>query len=218
MCEHISPGSTLDVKRPIGIGMRGLAGWLALLALGAVLAGCFDAPRLEDLWTRVDIDSANLNPYEALTLGVRESVEVHTTVTYREVVTGYAVAEMRVSPTITAGTLPISPDASRLPMAQAIDSLLQHSVSIGRALVPVTGWGHVVQRIDFAFGAGVPAVLDTTGAGAGGLFLVCYLGSGVIVNRPGLADTVVVTPLGSAQYQMLPIGMSLTAVAGPGAR
>ena len=207
------------MKQPIGIGLRRFAGRLALLALAAaVLPGCFDAPRLEDLWTRVDIDSANINPYQTLTLGASESVEVHTTVTFRHVVTGYAVAELRVSPSITAGSLPISPDASRLPMAQAIDTLLQHSASIGRALVPVTGWEHVVQRIDFAFSAAVPGALDTTGTSPGGLFMLCYLGSGVVVNRPGLADTVLVTPLGSAQYQLLPIGMSLTAVAGPGAR
>ncbi len=201
-----------------GIRLRPLACLFTFVAFGAFTAGCFDAPRLEDQWTRVDIDSANLNPFESLTLGARESVEVHTTVTYRQVVTGYAVAELRVSQNLTAGSLPIAPDASRLPMAQAIDSLLAHSASIGRAIVPVTGWEHTVQRIDFAFGADVPAALDTTGSGPGGLFMVCYLGSGVVVSRPGLADTVVVTPLGSAPYRLLPTGMPLTAVAGPGAR
>ena len=192
---------------------------VALLALVApcavLLAGCFDAPKLEDRWTRVDIDSANLLPFQTITLGDSEAVIVHAAVTYRQILTGYAVAELRVSPSITPGSVPINPDASRLPMAQAIDSLLDHSVSIGRATRAVTGWDHLIQRIDFTFGAVVPTVLDSTGTTGGGLFMVCYLGSGDIVRRLGQADTVIVTPFKSASYQVLPIGMTFRTVPGP---
>lgn len=211
--------SALDVKQPTRIGTSIHASRLALAAVGAgLLAGCFDAPKLEDRWTRVDIQSANVTAFQTLTLGAPESVSVQAAITYRQILTGYAVAELRVSPTMTPGSLPINPDATRLPMAEAIDSLLQHSVSIGRATRAVTGWDHLIQTLDFSFNAAVPVVLDSTGTTGGGVFLVCYLGSGDRVRRLGLADTIVVTPFKSAEYQVLPVGVTFRTVAGPAAR
>jgi hypothetical protein len=188
-----------------------------VLAAGA-LAGCFDAPKLEDRWTRVDFTGASLAPFQSLPLGAPESVTVHANITYRQILTGYAVAELRVSPAFTPGSLPIDPDQPRLAMAQAIDSLLAHSVSIGRATRPVTGWDHLIQPLDFSFGATVPAVLDSTNEAGGGVFLVCYLGSGDLVRRFGMADTVIVTPFKSAEYQVLPVGLTLRTTAGQAAR
>jgi hypothetical protein len=43
-----------------------------------------------------------------------------------------------------------------------------------------------------------------------GLFLVCYLGSGVKVERQDGTDTVIVTPYASSPYQILPVGLSVT--------
>jgi hypothetical protein len=208
--EHARPGTGLRAGR---------VALAVLVAAGAgVLAGCFDAPRLEDRWTRVDLQGANVAAFQTLTLGATESVSVHAAITYRQILTGYAVAELRVSPTMPPGSLPINPDATRLPMAQAIDSLLQHSVSIGRATRAVTGWDHLIQGLDFSFSAAVPLVLDSTGTTGGGVFMVCYLGSGDKVRRLGQADTIVVTPFKSAEYQILPVGMKFRTVAGPGAR
>ncbi|MFN8588643.1 MAG: hypothetical protein U0704_12690 [Candidatus Eisenbacteria bacterium] len=178
-------------------------------ALAAATSGCFDAPKLEDRWTRLDLASASVTPYQALTLGTRESLSVSFDVTYRAILTGYAVADLRWSEDYTPVTLPLTPDMSRLPMAQRIDTLLAHSVSVGRATRAVTGWDHLVQRMDLSFGADVPAVLDSTGAGGGGLFLVCYLGAGDLQRRLGMRDTLIVTPFGSEQYQVLPVGLAL---------
>lgn len=207
------------MKHRTRFGIRMHAARLALAALCAsMLAGCFDAPKLEERWTRVDIEGANVVAFQTLTLGSPESVSVSAAITYRQILTGYAVAELRVSPTMTPGSVPITPDAVRLPMAQAIDSLLQHSVSIGRATRAVTGWDHLIQHLDFNFSAVVPSVLDSTGITGGGVFMVCYLGSGDRVRRIGQADTIVVTPFKSAEYQVLPIGMTFQTVAGPGPR
>jgi hypothetical protein len=206
------------MRRTNRTSVRKTAGRFAALAAMALvagaLAGCFDAPKLEDRWTRVDITGASVAAFQSLPLGEPESVTVHADLTYRQILTGYAVAELRVSPTFTPGSLPINPDQPRLPMAQAIDSLLSHSVSIGRATRPVTGWDHLIQPIDFAFGASVPAVLDSTNAAGGGVFLVCYLGSGDIVRRIGMADTVIVTPFKSAEYQVLPMGITFRTAPG----
>ncbi len=189
---------------------------LVVATLGAsVLGGCYDAPKLEDRWTRVDLESANVSAFQTLTLGAAESVTVNASVTYRQILTGYAVAELRVSPTTTPGALPINPDATRLPMAQAIDSLLVNSVSIGRATQAVTGWDHLIQHLGFRFNVAVPVVLDSTGTGGGAVFLVCYLGSGDRVRRLGMADTIIVTPFKSAEYQVLPFGITFRTAAAP---
>jgi len=41
----------------------------------------------------------------------------------------------------------------------------------------------------------------------GGLFLLCYLGSGVKLELPSGADSIVVTPYNSSAYEILPVGM-----------
>ena len=192
----------------------GLAG---LLALVACCSGCLGAPKLEDRWTRIDLPASNVAPYQTMTLGAPESVHVQAQIIYRSIVTGYAVAELRVSPTISGGAVTITPSAPRQAMATSIDSLLQHSVSVGRATRAITGWDHLIQHIDFNFNAAVPTVLDSTGAGQGGLFLLCYMGSGDKIERPGMADTIIITPFQSASVQVLPIGMTLRTT-GPVAR
>ncbi len=183
---------------------------VTLVALVAcATSGCFDAPKLEERWTRLDFVSTSVSPYQPLTLGARESLAVTVDVTYRAILTGYAVADLRWSEDYSPVSLPMTPEMARLPLAQRIDTLLAHSVSVGRATRAVTGWDHLVERFDLRFGANVPAVLDSTGAGGGGLFLVCYLGAGDLQRRLGMADTLVVTPYTSEAYQVLPVGLAL---------
>ena len=100
----------------------------------------------------------------------------------------------------------LAPNAPRVPMAQNIDLILANSVTRGRAVRAVTGWDHLIQHIDFSFLGTVPATVDSSSAG---LFLLCYLGSGVKIERPGQADTVIVTPFTSQPYQILPVGLEL---------
>jgi len=96
-------------------------------------------------------------------------------------------------------------------MATDMDRLLATSVSMGREARAVTGWDHLIQHIDFAFTGDVPgSVTDSVGTGpAVGLFLVCYLGSGVKIERNDGTDTVIVTPYPSAPYQILPVGLTV---------
>ena len=186
-----------------------------LLAAGAIgLSGCFDAPKLEDRWTRIDLVHANVAAFQALPLGAPESIDVVADITYRDIVTGYAIADLRVAPGVSPGQLQVSPDANRMAMASAIDTLLAHSYSVGRATHAVTGWDHLIQRLELSFRGQVPAVLDTTNTTGGALFLVCYLGAGQRVERLGQADTLLVTPFTSAAYRILPVGMTFQAAAG----
>jgi hypothetical protein len=193
-------------------GTRALAASTAIAGLALALAGCFDAPKLEDRWTRVDMLGASLAPAQPVTAGSTIPVQVSSDLYYRRILTGYAVAELRASTTIAPGMLQMNPNADRLRMATDMDRLLATSVSMGREARAVTGWDHLIQHIDFAFTGVVPGtVTDSVGTGpTAGLFLVCYLGSGVKVERQDGTDTVIVTPYPSTPYQILPVGLSVT--------
>lgn len=171
------------------------------------LTGCLGEPKIEDRWTRLDLESVNLTPYQAMPVGSAPSVAVRAAITYRSIVTGFVVAELRASSTITPAEVTVHPDASRLGMARDIDRILANSVTLGRATRAITGWDHLVQRVDLSFTGSVPAALDTSGAAPGSLFLICYLGSGEEVERFNDSDTLIVTPFDSMQYEILPVGM-----------
>ncbi|MGH7725936.1 MAG: hypothetical protein ACREOU_10970 [Candidatus Eiseniibacteriota bacterium] len=208
-------------RNPIGSGGRtgsgahtgrgGRAAWLALcagVALSAVLsAGCLGDPEIEDTWTRVDMDGVTLSPDQPLTVGSRCSVSVHTRITYRAIVTGFVITELRAS-TIPPSMLGIGPTQPRLRMATDIDNLLANSVTMGRATRAITGWNHLIQRLDQSFSGSVPATIDTTGSSAY-LFLVSYLGEGEEVEQPDGSDSLVVTPFISTEMEILPIGMPI---------
>ncbi len=183
---------------------------LALLALTS--GGCLGEPKVEDRWTRVDIAGANLVAAQPVQAGTSLPVQVSANITYRRLLTGFAVAELRASTTMSAATLQLRPDADRLRMANDIDRLLATSVSMGRMTRAITGWDHLIQRIDFSFTGVVPgAITDSLGTGpVAGLFLVCYLGSGVDIQLANGTDSVAVTPFASNPYQILPVGLPLT--------
>jgi hypothetical protein len=193
-------------------GTRALAAYPAIAGLALALAGCLDAPKLEDRWTRVDMLGASLAPAQPVTAGSTIPVQVSSDLYYRRILTGYAVAELRASTTFSPGSLQLAPGADRLRMANDMDRLLATSVSMGREARAVTGWDHLIQHIDFAFTGVVPgSVTDSVGTGpTAGLYLVCYLGSGVKVERQDGTDTVIVTPYPSTPYQILPVGLSVT--------
>jgi len=198
--------------------LRPVFAWVLVLGLGCALCGCLGEPKIEDRWTRVDLVGANTTPFQALSLGTRESISVSTNVIYRRIITGYVVADLRASSTLLPTEVNVAPGSPRLSMAQDIDRILQNSVSLGRATRAVTGWDHLIQHVDLSFGASVPAVVDTaTGLGASSLFLLVYLGAGDEMERQDGSDTLIITPFLSSEYELLPVGMEFT-VPAPGAR
>jgi hypothetical protein len=203
--------------RPEGpTGVAAVRPWWRVVALvlgSTVVAGCLGAPEIEDRWTRVDLLSSNLAANQTIAPGAVQPVTMATTITYRSILTGFAVAELRASSATTAGSVMLGPDAPREQMALDIDRILQTSASVGRDVRPVTGWDHLIQHIDFSFNAVGPAQTDSTGMPVS-LFMICYMGSGDRIERPGQADTIVVTPFASTAYQILPVGEEL-AVGGP---
>ena len=199
-------------SRPGRAGAWSPACALLALALALASAGCLDEPKLEDRWTRVDMAGASLAPMQSVSAGSVIPVQVSSDIYYRRILTGYAVAELRASTTIAPGMLQMNPNADRLSMANDMDRLLATSVSMGREARAITGWDHLIQHIDFSFTGVVPgSVTDSVGTGpTAGLFLVCYLGSGVEIELPSGADSVIVTPFPSTPYQILPVGLPVT--------
>jgi hypothetical protein len=175
---------------------------------GAVLvAGCFDKPKIEDRWTRLDIEGSSVTNGQTLPAGA-DTFAVAMAITYRRIVTGFAVCELRACSTLTAADVSLSPTSDRVLMANDVDRVLANSVSMGRATRAVTGWDHLIQRVDFGFNGTVPP-------GTTGLFLVCYLAQGDKIERGDGTDTLIVTPFPSVPNELLPIGIELAA-AGPG--
>jgi hypothetical protein len=193
-----------------------LLGRLALLApacLGlALVTGCFDEPSIEDRWTRVDVTGSSLTPNQVVPPSTSQTITVGADITYRRIVTGFAVAELRASSTVTAASVVVAPESPRVTMAQDIDRILANSVTLGREARAVTGWDHLIQHIDFTFTGTTPAASDSM---ARGLFLLVYMGSGNRVELQGGRDSIVVTPFLSEPTQILPVGMELS-VAGSG--
>lgn len=183
-------------------------GLLLLLACAIAIPGCLGKPKIEDRWTRVDVESSSLRQNQGVTSGTVVPISMSAAITYRKILTGVAVAELRAS-SLPANAVSLAPDADRLPMAEDIDRILANSVSMGRATREVTGWDHLIQRIDFTFDANVPAPTDSSGQGVG-LFLLCYMGSGEKVERGDGTDTLIVTPFVSTQVEVLPVGLELT--------
>jgi hypothetical protein len=184
---------------------------IALATLATLAGGCLGTPKLEDRWTRIDLVSSSLSPNQAIGVGAMVPITMSSEITYRSIVTGYAVAELRASTSIAPTSVLIGPNAPRLRMAQDIDRILANSVSMGRGIRAITGWDHLIQRVDFSFNASLLAAPDTTGLPASGVFLLCYIGSGVKIELPSGADSIAITPLPSTNYELLPVGMPLTA-------
>ena len=188
---------------------------LAVLC-AASLVGCFDAPEIEDRWTRIDVTASSVTPYQALPPG-STPIALGADITYRSILTGFAVAELRASATVSGASVLVHPDADRVRMANDIDRILASSVTMGRMTRAVTGWDHLIQHIDFTFTGTVPTALDSAGVPLGppaGLFLLCYMGSGEDVRLANGTDSIVVTPFPSATYQILPVGMEINSPPG----
>jgi len=187
---------------------------LVLAACCALAAGCLGEPKIEDRWTRVDLDAATFTPGQPLNPASACSVEVASKITYRKIVTGYAVMELRASSAVTAAQVVLAADAPRMRMAEDIDRILPNSVSLGRVVRPITGWDHLIQRFDMKFGAQLPAATDSSGMPVS-VFLLTYLGSGEKIERPNQPDTVIVTPFVSTDMEILPVGMPVVVTGMP---
>lgn len=161
----------------------------------ALSSGCFDAPEIEDRWTRLDLLDAGLSADASV-------VEVEGKVTFRTILTGSVVAELCASDSIAASEVGFGPNDSREEMARGVALVLGHARSLGRETLLVTGFDHLERRVRFE--------LPASGVSAGEqLFLVFYLADVDEIEGEDGEMREVVTPFDSEEREVLPAGRIL---------
>jgi len=154
----------------------------------AALSGCLGEPPIEERWTRLEVLEAGPTSASMYSPGSSTTpVTMKVRITYREILTGFVVAELRAGNGITTDDVQLDGD-DPLAVARDIDLVLQSSSPIGTAAIPVTGWDHLIKEMDVTFDAGLatPTAADSSTASAGGnpvtstgLFLVFYFSDDV---------------------------------------
>jgi hypothetical protein len=178
-----------------------------LPVVGALaLAGCLGEPEVDERWTLLEMVSVAPQPTQSHSAAQPLNVNVKGRVTYRDIVTGFMVAEVRYSPTLTPVSLPLDKDEHTEACAQSVDQILANSVTAGRATRAVTGWDHLMQEVNLSFTAQVPPAVLTSG----GLFLVLYMGDGDEIELANGEDSLVVTPFVSTDREILHTGFPIT--------
>lgn len=181
---------------------------LAAAALAA-LPGCLDEPEIDERWTLLEmLDSQPVSQAQIDPSG-NVPVTVQGRITYRAIHTGYLVAELRYSPTLTPTDFDLDPSTHDLEQARQVDMVLENSVTAGRATKAVTGFDHLMQDIHLTFDGRVPAAMTSGGTLNGGLFLLLYLADGEEIELGGGRDTLVVTPKLSRDFEILGTGLEL---------
>lgn len=181
---------------------------IAALALGLMLMGsCLGEPEIDERWTKIEFLDVSPAPAEPVTGAQSINVSVSGRITYRQILTGFLVAEARYASSLPQTTVVMDPNQHTAEIASYVDYILANSVTAGRDTRAVTGWDHLMQDIDFTFTAQVPP--DTT---SGGLFLLLYMGSGDEIELPNGQDSLVVTPFVSSNYEVLHTGFPVTIV------
>ncbi|GJM43598.1 MAG: hypothetical protein DHS20C21_04400 [Gemmatimonadota bacterium] len=188
---------------------RTLAGMALVLATG----GCLGEPPIEERWTLLEIVEAP--DLSAVVPGAASEVISKARITYREILTGSVIAEVRASSTIGAADVAFDQEEDRLAMARDVDYLLRNSTSIGFASRAVTGFDHLIQEMEFTFDAGMlppsplpdsTQVLPPTDSN---LFFLVYFGDVDEVEIEGGMEIEVVTPTFSDEADILSVGMEL---------
>lgn len=156
-------------------------------ALLLLLVGCLGAPEIDERWTLLEIVDASPTQPDAYAPGSPTPVSMTARITYRELLTGFLVADLRASDTLTPADVTLDADAP-LDVARSVDTVIGSSVSLGAEAVPITGWDHLIQEVQFSFPGGVLAatVADSSVASAAGspvnatgLFLLLYFADDV---------------------------------------
>lgn len=178
-----------------------------LLALAAGgLAGCLGEPPIEERWTHLELLSADLPDSVALSPGDRVIVRTDGRVTFRQLMTGFMVGEVRVSAQLTADSLALDHEDA-IVVSESVDRLLANSHPVARAVKALAGFPQLRRMIPMEFEVTVPASAGAPfapGSGpASGLFLVLYMGEGEEIELEDGRDSLVVTPFTTHEDEIL---------------
>jgi hypothetical protein len=173
---------------------------MAPLAL-ALVAGCLGHPEVEERWTNLEIVDTNVLS-EDFALG-SEPIRVKARLTFREILTGAFVAELRSSDSITPDMVQLDPARQPIGAARDVDLILENSVTAGRDPRSVTGFPQLRRDVEFNFETFEPI------ANPEGLFLVLYLGDEEEIELEDGRDSLLITPYLSTEYDILSKGIAV---------
>ena len=183
-----------------------------ILCLGlvwvAAVAGCLREPEIEERWTNLEIIATTVDAEETIDTAAGEPISVSAQLTFRSILTGAFVAELRASDTITSNMVELDPETAMIGTAEDVDFILENSVTAGRDFRTVTGFPDLVRTLDFQFGTFIPLAEHMAGP-ATGYFLVLYMGSEEEVENDAGEDSVVITPFISSDYEILHKGIAI---------
>jgi len=167
------------------------------------LGSCLGEPEIDERWTLMEFLQVNPIPGQTAAANQPMTVTVNGRITYRDIVTGFLVAEARYSDAVSPAGVFLDYE-EHLDIAMDVDQILANSVTVGRATRAVTGFDHLMQDIDFQFTAQVP-----DSANGRGLYVLLYIGDGDEIDLPGGGDSLVVTPFVSTDRQVLHTGFTV---------
>jgi len=175
------------------------------------LVSCLGEPKIDKRWTLLEFADVSPQPGAVSPASQPLNVSVNGRITYRRIVTGFLVAEVRYSDTILPASLALDPNKHTLELSEDVDRIIANSTTAGRATRIVTGFDHLMQSIDLNFTARVPPAMFPGGTGppVGGLYLLLYMGDGDEVRLQSGRDSLVVTPFVSADQEILHTGFAL---------
>jgi hypothetical protein len=190
-----------------------------LAAAAALLPGCLGEPPLDERWTLLEVTAGP--DVTSVTPGTPAPVSLTARITFRELLTGFVIAEVRQSETLSVGDVGFENTDDRLAMARDVDRILSESTSLGFAARAVTGFDHLVQEIPLTIDSGfMPpsgegAAADSAAAAAvgpaRGIFLLVYFGDVEEVEMANGDEVEVVTPRPSEPNEILSAGVELAA-------
>jgi hypothetical protein len=189
------------------------------LAALALVAGCLGEPEIDERWTLVEMLASSPGPAANVAAGQAVDVTVSGRITYRDIETGFLVAEARYADALDRRGLVFADGKQTLESALSVERILDNSVTVGRATRPVTGFDHLMQTVDLEFSAQVPAAMASGPADSAdfrGLYLVLYLGEGEEVELQNGRDSLLVTPFRVEETQVLFSGHLLNVDTGGG--
>jgi len=184
------------------------------LASALVVNGCLREPEIEERWTNLEIVATDVDGEIPVDTASGEMINVSAEITFRKILTGAFVAELRASDTITSDMVNLDPETRTIGTAEDVDFILENSVTAGRDFRTVTGFPELQRTVDFQFGTFVPLAEHMAGP-ATGHFLVLYMGSEEEVENEAGEDSVVITPFPSGEYEILHKGVAIPLTATP---
>ena len=182
-----------------------------------LLPGCLESPPIDQRWTLLEV--MNGPDVTTVTPGTPAEVTLTARITFRKLLTGFVIAEVRASDTLAPGEITFTPNEDALTKARDVDRIIAESTSLGFASRAVTGFDHLIEDIPLAIDAGLPppsaggAVADSLArAGvhpARSLFLLVYFGNVDEVEMDDGSRVDVVTPFPSEENEILSTGLEI---------